>query len=521
MAVLIECVPNFSEGRDSNVVRRIVAAMSDVSGLRVLDYSLDAGHNRSVVTVLGSARAVAEAAFRAVDEAAKLIDLRIHRGEHPRMGATDVLPFIPVRGATMEDCVLLAREVGDRIGRELAIPVYLYEEAANKAERKNLADVRRPQFEGLRRLLGADPAWDPDFGPRAVHPTAGAVAVGARSLLVAYNVYLSTSDVSVAKAIARAVRSQTGGLRYVKALGIAANEAGRVHVSMNLTNTNATPVHRVLGLIRFEAARYGLSVVETEVVGLISADALLDAAQHDLQLNAFSRSQVLEYRLLEEEPDPALANHTVVDFSRQVALADSAPGGGSVAALVGGLAASLVSMVARLTVGRKRFAGIEAEIEQVISRAEDLRVRLLQLVDADALAYRAYVEAVRNGTVGEQGTSDRMRQAAVHAVRVPLETSRASMNALQLAVEVVRIGNPVARTDAQMAALAAYAAVLGACLNVRVNLPCLEAGQNPDCFLSEAQELEAKAAVLLAQVIDKKNVTGNTSQPDVWLSPPL
>ncbi len=297
---LVECIPNFSEGRDAGVVDRIVAVVEAVPGVRVLDHSMDAGHNRSVVTFLGGPDAVAAAAFQAVAEAARLIDLRSHRGEHPRMGAADVVPFVPIEGVSMDDCVALARRVGERIGRELGIPVFLYEEAATRPDRRNLADVRGPQFEGLLKLVGSDPSRDPDFGPRALHPTAGAVAVGARSALVAYNVYLNTNDQEVAKAIARAVRHQSGGLRYVKALGMAANQEGHVHVSMNLTNPAGTPIHRVLEMIRSEAARWGVAVVETEIVGLVSADALLDAAEFYLQLNRFSRSQVLEYRLLED-----------------------------------------------------------------------------------------------------------------------------------------------------------------------------------------------------------------------------
>jgi glutamate formiminotransferase len=251
MADLVECVPNFSEGRDTGVVEGIVSAMSAVPGVRLLDRSMDAGHNRAVVTLLGSLEAVGEAAFRGVAAAARLIDLRSHRGEHPRMGAADVVPFVPVRGVGMAECVALARQVGERIGRELSIPVYLYEEAATRPDRRNLAEVRAPQFEGLLGLVGRDPAWEPDFGPGRLHPTAGAVAVGARPPLIAYNVYLNTSNQEVARAIARAVRHQTGGLRYVKALGLAPDESGRVQVSMNLTNTGGSPMHRVLEMIRW------------------------------------------------------------------------------------------------------------------------------------------------------------------------------------------------------------------------------------------------------------------------------
>ena len=557
MAGLVECVPNFSEGRDPAVVDRMVAAMTAVPGVRLLDKSMDAGHNRSVVTIIGSPEAVGEAAFRGVAEAAKLIDLRQHKGEHPRMGAADVVPFIPIRGVEMVDCVALARQVGERIGRELSIPVFLYEEAATRPERKNLADVRGPQFEGLLKLVGTDPARTPDFGPNALHPSAGAVAVGARPLLVAYNVYLNTADQAVAKAIARAVRHQTGGLRYVKALGIAPNEAGRVHVSMNLVNTSASPIHRVVEMIRSEAARYGVTTVESEVVGLISADALLDAAEHYLQLNSFSRSQVLEYRLLEDEsphpptdeakseavlgtpqtqPEgglrppldspaasagsnlgtpqtstqhsalstqgpPALVEGSVAGFSSRVASSEAVPGGGSVSALMGALASALVTMVSRLTLGRKRFAPVEGKMKDLEGRAEALRARLLDLVDADSAAYLDYMEAARRAKEGGPEGPALPREASLRAARVPLESARASLEAMKLALEAATLGNPVARTDACVAALAGHAAVLGACLNVRVNLPSLSPEQQPEALEAEVAFLEQRAGTLLSEIL--------------------
>ncbi|MGI5835010.1 MAG: glutamate formimidoyltransferase [Chloroflexota bacterium] len=494
MAALVECVPNFSEGRDTAVVGRIVEAMVAVQGVRLLDRSVDPGHNRAVVTILGSPNAVAESAFRGVAEAAKLIDMRSHRGEHPRMGAADVVPFVPMHGITMEECVELARRVGERIGRELSIPVFLYEEAATRPERRNLAEVRAPQFEKLPSLIGTVPSHDPDFGPKAMHPTAGAVAVGARPPLVAYNVYLNTDDVNIAKAIARAVRHQTGGLRYVKALGIGANEKGRVHVSMNLTNTAATPIHRVLEMIRSEAARYGVAVVESEVVGLLSADALLDAAEHYLQLNSFSRSQLLEYRLLEEQEE------SVSGFVDRVASSDAAPGGGSVAALIGALASALVVMVSRLTLGRKRFAQVEDQVKDLESRAETLRSRLQQLVEDDSAAYTAYMDAYRQAKGGGEEAKAALKDASLRITQIPLESARAAIEAMELALKAADVGNPAARTDALVAALAAHAATLGSVLNVRVNISSLQSEQNPGAYEAEASRLEQQAATLLAML---------------------
>ena len=296
MKRIVECVPNFSEGLRQEVVDQIVGALASVEGVRVLDVQSDADHNRSVVTIVGEPEAVEEAAFQGIERAARLIDMDQHQGEHPRMGATDVVPFVPIAGVTMADCVEMARRLGERVGRELAIPVYLYEEAASRPERRNLADVRRGEYEGLKVEIETDPHRAPDFGPARVGK-AGATTIGARPPLVAFNVYLNTDDVAIAKAIARAVRHSSGGLRYVKALGLLVE--GRAQVSMNLTDHRQTPIHRVVEMIRREAARYGVTIASSEVVGLIPNEALLDAARFYLQLDGFSSDQILENRLAE------------------------------------------------------------------------------------------------------------------------------------------------------------------------------------------------------------------------------
>ena len=297
MNPLVECVPNFSEGRRQDVIEAIVAAMSRVPGARVLDVQSDVDHNRSVVTIIGPPQAISEAAFQGIAQAAELIDMDHHRGEHPRMGATDVVPFVPLRRATMADCVQLARQLGERVGDELGIPVYLYEAAASRPERRNLADVRRGEYEELKKDIATDPERRPDFGPSALG-SAGATAVGARPSLVAFNVYLNTDQLAPAKAIARAVRHSSGGLRFVKALGLLVE--GQAQISMNLTDFRQTPMARVLELVRAEAARYGLGVTHSEIVGLVPAEALMEAAQFYLQLNGFSPDQVLENRLFDE-----------------------------------------------------------------------------------------------------------------------------------------------------------------------------------------------------------------------------
>jgi len=294
MQKIVECVPNFSEGRRPEVVQQIVDAIAAVEGVRVLDYSSDADHNRSVVTFVAPPETVGEAAFAGIARAAQLIDMTRHTGGHPRMGATDVCPFIPIRGVTMDDCVAIARAVGERVGEELGIPVYLYEAAATRPERQNLANVRKGQYEGIRDTIATDPARAPDFGP-AKMGTAGATAIGARQFLIAFNVYLNTDNVEIAKKIGKAVRHSSGGLRFVKAMGLEVE--GKAQVSMNLTDFTRTPIYRVVEMIRREAARYGVSIESSELIGMIPQQALLDAAVWYLQLDGFTPEQVLENRL--------------------------------------------------------------------------------------------------------------------------------------------------------------------------------------------------------------------------------
>ena len=334
MSELVECVPNFSEGRNLSVVRAIAAEISSDRSIRLLDQEMNADHNRCVITFVGEAESVVEAAMKGVKKATELIDLRRHRGEHPRMGATDVLPFVPIGATKLERCVELARRAGERIGSELQIPVYLYEAAATRPARQNLADVRRGEYEGLAREIGTNPDRAPDFGPSVVHASAGAIAVGARMPLLAFNVNLGTKDVEVAKRIAKAIRFQSGGLRYVKALGFELKERGIVQISMNLVNTWGTPIQRVFALIKEEADRYGVPIVGSEVVGLVVQDALVDVAEHYLKIENFSRDQILENRLA--QPIGA-AEQSVAEFLEDVASAAPAPGGGSVSALAGSL----------------------------------------------------------------------------------------------------------------------------------------------------------------------------------------
>jgi glutamate formiminotransferase len=296
---IIECVPNISEGRRPEVVAAIADALRAVAGLRVLDVQSDATHNRSVLTLAGDSAAMRAGIPVLFSAALAAIDLRVHSGEHPRLGAVDVVPFIPIAGVTMAECVALAREVADDVAKRLHVPIYLYEEASTSPARKNLEDIRRGEFEGLAAKM-TQPGWSPDYGPAAPHPTAGASVVGARMPLIAYNINLATDRLDVAKKIATAIRMSSGGLRFVKAMGIALEDRRIVQVSMNLTNFEKTPIFRVFELVKREAARYGVTVLESEVVGLIPQAALLQAAEYYLQLEGFTSQQVLENRLREE-----------------------------------------------------------------------------------------------------------------------------------------------------------------------------------------------------------------------------
>ncbi len=297
MAVVIECVPNFSEGRDKKVIDKIAYSISSVPGIKILDVEMDPDHNRSVVTFVGNKDSIQEGAFRGARAAAELIDLTKHKGEHPRMGALDVLPFIPIQGASMQDCVEIANRVGERIAKRLKIPVYLYESAARRPERRQLEKVRKGQFEGLREAITKDDTRYPDFGPRAVHPTAGAVAVGARMPLIAFNVNLRSSDLEAAKAIAKKIRASNGGMPHLKALGFNLKDKGMVQVSMNLTDYTVTPISKVFDEVRKEAEARGIDVAGGEIIGLIPLDAVCDITARFLMLEQFSSTQILERRI--------------------------------------------------------------------------------------------------------------------------------------------------------------------------------------------------------------------------------
>lgn len=476
---IVECVPNFSEGRRVQVVDAIVAAIQSVPGVVLLDREMDASHNRSVVTFVGGPECVVEAVIAGARTATELIDLTRHEGEHPRIGATDVVPFIPIKNVTMEQCVLLAREAGERIASELHIPVYLYERAATRPDRENLAEIRRGEFEGLRIAIEQDRDRCPDFGPPRCHPTAGATAVGARPPLIAYNVNLHTSNLEVAKRIARAVRGRDGGLQFVKALGFELKDRGIVQVSMNLIDYTRTPVFRAFEMVRREAERYGVSVAASEIVGLVPQEAVDACGEWFLQLENFTREQILENRLMaalsvgDGPPGEASLEKAIGSFPRLVADGTPAPGGGSVAALAGVLAASLGQMMCHLTAGRKKFADVEPKIHAHLSNLERLGGALGAAVAEDAESFRQVMGAYQ--LPKETPEETRVREAAVQdalkgAVEVPTHTAESAYQVLLNLAPLAVIGNPNVLSDVAVGAQMALAAIKGAYYNIVTNL---------------------------------------------------
>jgi glutamate formiminotransferase/formiminotetrahydrofolate cyclodeaminase len=534
---IIECVPNFSEGRDQSVLDALARAITSVEGAMLLDVDPGRETHRTVFTFVGAPEAVAEAAFQAAVVAAERIDMSGHKGAHPRMGAMDVCPFVPVGGgATMDDCVELARTVGKRLGDELGIPVYLYESAASRPERRNLADVRKGEYEGLEARL-KDPAWAPDFGPARFNARSGATAVGARNFLIAYNVNLNTRDRKLANDIALDIREAgrakrgpdgqilrdeageiirtPGTLPATKAVGWFIPEFGRAQVSINLVDPERTAPHQAFEEIRRQAARRGLRVTGSELVGLIPRSAILAAGHYYLRAQGRSAGLpeplvvqlaiaslglndvkpfdpnlgVIEYRLSKREE--GLRGLTVTGFADETSSDSTAPGGGSVAALCGALAASLAAMVANLTV-----PGASPEVGEAMSakaaRAQEIKDRLLRAVDEDTAAFEKIIQANRlpKGTEAEQA----VRQAAIleankGATTVPLGVLELSVEAIRLAADLVDSGLPTAVSDVGTGTRVGLAGAEGAYLNVRINLKGI-APDDPDWATSTRKKAD-------------------------------
>ena len=494
---LVECVPNFSEGRRPEVIAAIRDAIADVESVSILDVSSDASHNRTVISFVVALEHAVDAAFAGIAMAREVIDLNQHTGEHPRMGAADVVPFIPLEGATMEDCIVLARQLGKRVGDVLHVPVFLYERAATTPARENLADVRRGEFEGLRAEIGSNPARKPDFGPERIHSTFGAVAIGARPFLVAYNVYLGpAANMEIARRVAKAVRGSSGGLKGVKALALEVD--GQAQVSINLVDTERTPMHRAFEMVRMEAEAWGITPTWSEIVGLVPERVLIDAGVRHVRLDKFTIDQVLERKVR----SAIQGGESLSGFVAAVASPSPVPGGGSVVAHVGALGAALAQMVAALTIGKKKYAAVDAEMKEVVLSAAALVSELSGLVARDATAYAAVAEAHRlpkEPAVVATLRSAALTRALLVAAAVPLETARACVRVAELAATVAEKGNTNAASDAGVAALLAEAACKGASYNVRINVASLDDKSPGAPMLEEVRALVARASEYAAR----------------------
>jgi glutamate formiminotransferase/formiminotetrahydrofolate cyclodeaminase len=475
MSTLVECVPNFSEGRDKDKVDAIVDAMK-MPGVYLLDREMDSDHNRCVITIVGEREAIQEAAIRGVGKASELIDLNNHAGAHPRLGAADVVPFIPIEGVTIEDCVAMANQVGEQIWHRYQIPVYLYEAAARIPERQGLENIRRGQFEGIRAEIASNPARRPDIGEPRVHPTAGATVVGARKFLIAYNVFLNTPDVGVAKKVAKAVRYSNGGMRFVKGAGFLVR--GLAQVSMNLTDFEQTPIHRVFELVKREAARYGVIPVSSEIVGLIPKNALEQTAEWYLQVENFDSSLILENRLAAVMSGKMAVGGLragVEPFIEQLAAPTATPGGGSASAAAGAMAAGLARMVASMSRGKKAYLQYESQLSAAIASLTPLGEELKASVDADAESYNSVMKAYKAAKTSDEKSGEMLIDAALKgATAVPLSVAEKVYEVAQIVKLLQPITNPNMKSDLTTASALAGAALTGALANVDINLASLK-----------------------------------------------
>lgn len=552
MKQILECVPNFSEGNNMEIIRQITKEIEAIEGVRLLDVDPGKATNRTVVTFAGEPEAVCEAAFRAVKKAGELIDMSKHKGEHPRFGATDVCPLVPVSGISMEETVVYARQLAERIGKELQIPVYCYEFAASEEKRKNLASCRAGEYEGLARKL-IDPAWKPDFGPAAFTPSVartGATAVSARNFLVAYNVNLNTTSTRWANAIAFDIREkgrikregdpltgkivsdengqpifEPGMLKCVKGIGWYIEEFGIAQLSFNLTDITVTSVHEVFEAACQRAEARGLRVTGSELVGLIPLQSILDAGKHFLkkqhrsvgisdqeiikiavkslgldELKPFNpKEKIIEYVL--EDPAKKLIDLSLKQFSEETASESPAPGGGSISAYMGAMGAALGTMVANLSAHKRGWDERWEEFSHWAEKGKTYHDQLLQLVDEDTRAFNAIMEAfaLPKSTVEEKTARKKAIDAAtLHAIEVPLKVMQLSYGSMQVMQAMAENGNPNSVSDAGVGALAARAAVMGAGLNVQINAAGL-------ADRSMAKKYEEEASILIEKAITLEN----------------
>src|SRR5215470_5964306 len=510
MKRLIECVPNFSEGRDPAKVDALVQAMSSVPGVYVLDREMDADHNRCVITLAGEPDAVGEAAILGAGKAMELIDMNEHKGAHPRVGATDVVPFIPVEGVSLEDCVALAKRVGQEIWSRYRIPIFFYEAAATRPDRVNLENVRKGQFEGLREEMKKNHDRQPDIGEPKLHPTAGVTVVGARKFLIAYNVNLSTPDIGVANKIARAIRFSNGGFRYVKSMGVELKARNLAQVSINLTDYEQTPMHRVYEAVKREAERYGVMPVSSEIVGLVPKKAIEMAADYFLQLENFSPSQVFENKLadaLSGAPLMAAKDGKLAALARPfldaVATPAATPGGGSASAFAGALAAALGQMVAGLSRKKKSQAAYVDQLSTALDEMRKAADELAGAIDRDAESYDAVMAAFKLPQGNEEETAQRetaIQKATKGAAEVPLQVAERTVALFERLGQLERIVAASMRSDLHVARLMASAGARGALANVEINLDGLKDA-------AYVASMKAKAAALRELLGDAPRAT--------------
>ncbi|MGQ9603323.1 MAG: glutamate formimidoyltransferase [bacterium] len=532
MVRLVECVPNFSEGRDPAKIEMITREIASTSGVTLLDVDPGKDTNRTVVTFVGSPEGVVEAAFKAIAKAQEVIDMRKHKGAHPRIGATDVCPFIPISGITMEECVGLAHALGRLVGEELGIPVYMYEYAATSPQRKNLANIREGEYEGLPEKIKL-PEWKPDYGPREFNPSAGATIIGAREFLIAYNINLNTRDVKIAKEIAFAIRERgrtrkepdgtkvtiPGKLKECKAVGWYMENFGRAQISINLTNYKVTPPHLVFDECSRLAEELGARVTGSELVGLIPLEPMLLAGRHYLRkqgkytgvpdkelihiailslglndLYPFEpEKKIIDYRVSNPK---SLAKMQTGDLVDLVSSDAPAPGGGSVAALCGALGCALTSMVASLTFGKKGYEQVQDDVERIGTRAQTLKKDFLSCVDRDTDAFNKVMEAMRLPKKTEEEIAQRkisLEEATKQATLVPLNVLRLCLEAAEIAEQIAQMGNKNSVSDAGVAGAVVRAAAEGAYLNVCINLPGISDQSFREKVLGEAEKLRGQA----------------------------
>ncbi|MGD1060689.1 MAG: glutamate formimidoyltransferase [Methanomassiliicoccales archaeon] len=502
---IVECVPNFSEGRRRDVIDAIVEAMRKGGEAKLLDVRSDPDHNRFQVSMVGELEEVYSSTMAGVAKAIELIDMEKHKGEHPRIGAADVVPFVPVSGITLQECVSLAKKFAEEVATKFDIPVYLYEAAAIRPERRDLAYLRRGEYEGLKASITTDPDRAPDFGPRLMGK-AGATAVGAREFLIAFNAYLNTSDVRIAKMIAKTVRERDGGLPFVKAMGFETKP--NVQVSMNLTDFRKTPVHVVLERVEDEAAKSRTRVTETEIFGMVPEDALLDAAEEELLLKGkWSRDLIIERRIAALSIDERVLRKMRLDmFLQELASASPAPGGGSASCLMGAMGAALGAMVCRLSIGKKGLEDLAPMFERKAAELDALRLQLTRAMDEDASAFDEVMAAFRlpKGTEEEKASRSAAIQAAYRkAAEVPLSTASRCRQVIEILVDVGPRSNPSARSDIAVGLRAARAGLDGATENVLVNLQSITDETFVDEVRIKLDKLRLSLDELMATVLPR------------------